>query len=640
MHVLFVHRNFPAQFGHIAEFLAERHGFRCTFISERPESEAAGVRRIQYKTRGGARRETHHCSRSFENFVWHSHAVYETLKAHPEVKPDLVVGHSGFGSTLCLRDLYDCPIVNFFEWYYHVGEAEDSFRQEFPRDALFGPRARARNAMFLADLENCTLGYSPTNWQRSQFPNTYQHKLSTIFDGIDTRLWRRLPRTEGTRWIGPRGIPKGMKIVTYVSRGFESMRGFDIFMKFARRLADRRKDVLFVCVGSDRICYGGDERYIRTKTFRQHVLRQDYYDRRRFLFLGQVPPARLVEILNLSDLHVYLTVPFILSWSLMDSLACGCTVLASDTEPLREVIDHGRNGLLAPFYDVDSFVDQACAVLDDPQAYRVLGEAAIERIERQYSLEAVMPQMLDLYDAALAIHRQENAALSASIEPTVISTDERRGLDALRAEWAWPEERPVDGEDADAEVDPCCDEPAIAAVVGDAPQCVVELGAWIGRNTRRLARGGERTVIAIEQWHTQDPASARPCWKPLVDDAYLKFVLRCWDERGAIIPLSLPLHAALEEIHRRGVRPDLIYVNARQIEDLPRCLRVVRSLFPNAALAGEDWQWPKVRQLVARLVEEDFCELEATGDFWKVWKDEGLEGLASEGATEAETSLR
>ena len=120
MHVLFVHQNFPAQFGHIADYLAQHHGFRCTFVSEKPAGQVGGIERIQYKIQGGATKQNHYCSRTFENAIWHTHAVYEALKARPDIKPDLIVGHSGFGSTLFLRELYDCPIINYFEYFYRA----------------------------------------------------------------------------------------------------------------------------------------------------------------------------------------------------------------------------------------------------------------------------------------------------------------------------------------------------------------------------------------------------------------------------------------------------------------------------------------------------------------------------------------
>ncbi|MBY0587869.1 glycosyltransferase [bacterium] len=401
MHVLFVHQNFPAQFGHIASYLVRNHGFECTFVSERPPGNEGGIRRLQYKLHGGATKSTHYCSRSFENFIWHSHGVYETMKANPDVRPDLIVGHSGFGSTLFLADLYQCPIVNYFEYYYRSTQSDMDFRKEFPTTELDRLRVRGRNAMLLSDLENCDAGYSPTRWQRSLFPATYRDKIETIFDGIDTTLWK--PRREGEtlETLGGQTLPKGKKIVTYVSRGFESMRGFDIFMKIAKRIYQDRSDVHFVCVGSDRVCYGGDNRHIQASSFREHVLSQDSYDLSRFLFTGMLPTRDLAMLLAHSDLHIYLTVPFVLSWSLMDSLASGCTVLASATPPVQEMIEPGVNGLLADFYDVDSFVRQAHEVLNDPASYRSLGQRGVEMVERDYSLTQVLPRMLGLYDRVI-----------------------------------------------------------------------------------------------------------------------------------------------------------------------------------------------------------------------------------------------
>ena len=123
MHVLFVHQTFPAQFGHIAKYLVEQHDFRCTFVSEKRDGMVAGIERIQYQCRSGATQNTHICSRTFENQIWHSQAVVDALQARPDVRPDLIVGHSGFASTLFLRELYDCPIVNYFEYFYRTGSA-------------------------------------------------------------------------------------------------------------------------------------------------------------------------------------------------------------------------------------------------------------------------------------------------------------------------------------------------------------------------------------------------------------------------------------------------------------------------------------------------------------------------------------
>src|SRR4051812_4323642 len=185
MHVLFVHQNFPAQFGHVAAHLVRR-GFQCSFVSELPPGGVDGVRRVQYRPPGGATGHNHYFTQTFENTVAHAHGGYEALKARPDVRPDLVVGHSGFGSTLFLRELYACPIINYFEYFYNPRDSDMDFRPEFPaaeRDLL---RSYCKNAMILLDLQNCDAGYSPTRWQKATLPEAYAGKVRTIFDGIDT----------------------------------------------------------------------------------------------------------------------------------------------------------------------------------------------------------------------------------------------------------------------------------------------------------------------------------------------------------------------------------------------------------------------------------------------------------------------
>jgi glycosyltransferase involved in cell wall biosynthesis len=278
------------------------------------------------------------------------------------------------------------------------------YRPDFPYPVINRLRAHARNANILLDLENCDAGYSPTRWQRSLFPRIFREKVRVIFDGIDTSIWRPIPGAP--RRVGDWVAPEGMRIVTYVARGLESIRGFDIFMKTAKRLCERRQDVLFVVVGEDRICYGGDTEFTGSPSFKAWVLARDQYDLSRFLFTGPLPMTALAQLLAFTDLHIYLTVPFVLSWSLMDALACGATVLASDTAPVREMITHGRNGLLADFFDTEALAEAAGKVLDAPQDYKPLGQAGVAMIRERYSLEVCLPRMLALYEDACHARRE------------------------------------------------------------------------------------------------------------------------------------------------------------------------------------------------------------------------------------------
>jgi glycosyltransferase involved in cell wall biosynthesis len=177
-------------------------------------------------------------------------------------------------------------------------------------------------------------------------------------------------------------------VVTFVSRGLESVRGFDIFMKAAKKIAQQVPDVLFLVAGDERTNYGHELHHIGEQSFKQWVLSQDEYDLGKFQFLGLIPPTDLATLYNLSDVHIYLTVPYVLSWSLMQGLASGCTVVGSATAPVQEVIEDGTHGLLADFYDADGIAERAVRVLRDLEGHRPLGAAAralvMEKYERRH----------------------------------------------------------------------------------------------------------------------------------------------------------------------------------------------------------------------------------------------------------------
>jgi glycosyltransferase involved in cell wall biosynthesis len=403
VHVLFVHRNFPAQFGHIAARGVAERGWTATFVSEKPPGTSGGVNNIQYQPRGSATEATHYLSRTFENGIWHAAGVYEALRpVSAAIRPDLIVGHSGWGSTLLLRQLYpDVPVINYFEYFYRPSDSDLDFRPDVPVSEIDRLRSPARNAMILLDLEYCSAGYSPTVYQRSLMPDAYQEKLRTIHDGIDTDFWT--PRTHGDRTVGSLRLAEGEKLVTYVSRGMEMMRGFDIFMKSVKLLMEADPAVRVVVVGSDEVAYGADLKYTGGRSFRDHVLAGDKYDLDRIHFVGRVKPDRLSRLLSLSDLHFYLTVPFVLSWSCLNAMSCGAPMLCSDTAPVREVITDGENGLLCDFFDARGFADRAIEMLADPvRARSTLGAAARRTVLDNYAMDVTFPEMAAFYEGVAA----------------------------------------------------------------------------------------------------------------------------------------------------------------------------------------------------------------------------------------------
>jgi glycosyltransferase involved in cell wall biosynthesis len=409
MRVLFVHRAFPAQFGRLAQELTERYGWECTFLVEH-------LSRCPAPSEEMLRKVTLHRlalpTRPSTEIPWpqtHGHAlelgsaVFEAVRARPELRPDLVVGHGGLTPTLLLRELLDCPFVDYCEYYFAPTGRDLTYRIDLPdvEPAQFYPRCI--NATTLLSLVACDAGYTPTHWQRACFPQRFHPKIEVHFDGLDTELYRprAVPRT-----VAGGTIPPGTRVVTYTARGLESMRGFDLFMEVARRIAHARPDVLFLVAGDEEIYYGWDNLRTGGHTFKQWVLSRGEYDLSRFVFLNHVTPRELADIFCLSDLHLYLTVPFVLSWSLLDALACGCVVLASDVAPVREVLEPGRTGLVEPLFDAERLAESALRVLADPGAFRPLGLAARALMEERYSLEVTVPRLRDFFERQAA-RRQE-----------------------------------------------------------------------------------------------------------------------------------------------------------------------------------------------------------------------------------------
>ncbi len=293
--------------------------------------------------------------------------------------------------------------MNYCEYYFAPAHRDISYRIDLPpvEPALFYPRCI--NAGTLLSLLDCTAAYAPSEWQRHSFPRRFWPKIEVHFDGIDTQLYRpgRVARHQASRLLDGRSLPAGTRIITFAARGFESIRGFDLFVRLAQRIARERPDVLFVVIGNDEVYYSWDKLFTKEQSFREWALARDNLDLSRFVFTGQVEPQRLADLLCLSDLHVYLTAPFVPSWSLFNALACGCAVLASDVDPVREIIEPGVTGLVAPLFDIDCQAQAALRVLDDPAAHAPLREAGRRLIEQRYSLGVCIPA-LDEYFTRVA----------------------------------------------------------------------------------------------------------------------------------------------------------------------------------------------------------------------------------------------
>ena len=417
MHVLFVHPDFPAQFRYVAPRLARDRGWNCTFVTRTTlAKDVPGVMRIPYALGSIPGPGTHPCNRRFESTMAHALGVYDALKSRPDLKPDLVVAHGSFGSSLFLPHLYDAPILNFFEYFYRTLGQDLGYRPEQAVTELDLLRCRADNAMTLLDLENCEQAWTPTQYQRDLMPAAYRPKVEVVHDGIDAELFRRRPRAPRRLSDGTE-VPDGTRVVTYVTRGFEMLRGFDLFMAAARRVLERCPDVVFAIAGGDRICYGSGNQCGGHGSFRERVTASHAHDPSRFRFLGVVPEDELANLLSISDLHVYLTAPFFTSWSVLEAMSCSCVVLASDQACTREYISHGRNGLLCDFFDVEAMAELAVRVLKDPAAHRPLGEAARRTMEQTYSVDVTLPKIKAMFERVASRPRAPSERAERLVRP-------------------------------------------------------------------------------------------------------------------------------------------------------------------------------------------------------------------------------
>jgi glycosyltransferase involved in cell wall biosynthesis len=394
MRILFLHNNFPAQFRHMARILAAHPGNQVVYGSQPREGEIPGVRRILFTPSRVPRAEVHHYNRTQESAVLLGQAAYRAAidLRRQGFQPDIVYGHSGWGSTLFMREVFPkARLVCYFEWYYRPRNSDVDFLDPGQVSDDEACRLRMRNAPILMDLANCDWGVNPTKFQQAQFPAIFHEKLTVLHEGIDTEFFKPQP---GTKLILPGlNLSQASEIVTYATRGMEPYRGFPQFMRAAAILMQRRPGLHVVVAGADRVAYG--KKLAEGQSWRNRMLAElPDLDRTRLHFTGLLPYGDYLTLLRASSAHVYLSVPFCLSWSLLEAMAVGCPVVASDTAPVREVMEDGRNGVLVDFFDHRALAERVNEVLDHPAAFADRRALARRTIEERYALAKLLPRQL------------------------------------------------------------------------------------------------------------------------------------------------------------------------------------------------------------------------------------------------------
>ena len=392
MKILFLHNNFPAQFGHIGNYLA-REGWDVRYLTQRKGATSDLINITVYRDRDQPEEHKigHPGLQSTGKAVITGASALEVglhLREKEGYIPDVMVAHSGWGPGLFLKDVWpEAKMVGYFEWYYK-GEADDIVFMRGPgRPAGEKARERMRNASIALELIECDAGLVPTAYQASQIPELFHHKIRIMHDGVDTDMYA--PGDPGEVKFGDETFRKGDEILTYVARGMEPYRGFPEFMNALEVLQKRRPNLRTIIVGEDRTAYGKPLK--SGKTFKEDALERLDLDLSRITFTGLLPRPEYKKVLLLSSLHVYFTVPFVLSWSMMERLSAGCLLLGSDTAPVRELIEDGKNGYLTDYRDRDRLVEDMNRLLETRDEHEHVRKAARETITDSYAAKDLYP---------------------------------------------------------------------------------------------------------------------------------------------------------------------------------------------------------------------------------------------------------
>ncbi len=411
MRFLFVHQNFPGQYLHLLRYLAAARQHEILFLTDDNQNTISGVRKLVYRLGREPSKDAHRNLREIEPAMIRAEAVAQAAKQLQGLgfRPDIIIGHHGWGEMLDLCDVWpDVPMLGYFEFFYHTDGLDVGFDPEFPVAPAMLSNIRVKNTINLLALQLPGHGQTPTRFQHQTYPDWARPRISIIREGADLDLCQ--PDSDAAKTpflIDGITVAPEEKLITFVARDLEPYRGYHIMMRALPHLFRARRDLRVILVGGDGVSYGAKLANDSWRNYFQNEVK-GRFDESRVHFPGRIDYRDYRRLLQRSDAHVYLTYPFVASWSLREALASGCAVIGSDTGPVREFITDGENGLLAPFLEPERVAERVLTVLEDRALSARLRVNARRYAERHLAMADYIDAMAGLIER-LAGTRPETA---------------------------------------------------------------------------------------------------------------------------------------------------------------------------------------------------------------------------------------